>query len=498
MTSRLSLLPVVLVAVGVMMCGTADALAQTRERANSRSNPSPAAEMPRRERPPQPPVLRSATREQGPAIAVPVGGQALLEVAPGVTRIALGNPRIADISLVGGRQLRVVGLQQGSTDLLIWRGRTVERIRLSVAPRLDGARAQREANPHLGHIGLGSETGRVVLGGNLPDIEAHRSLTDPLRGQDIIDNTRITGETVVAVEVVFVAIQATRLQQLGLNFRALGSTVQVGFFPPGSFAGTSLLGGATAPAFPGFGENNPLVAIGAGAAGVGSPIGSAFNLLIGNAANNVFSAISLLSATNFAQVLARPVLLVRSGEEASFLAGGEVPIPVSSASLGFSSVGIEYRPFGVRLQISATINSARRIVLRVNPEVSELDFANGVIVQGFRIPALRVRNANTTVELGNGQSFMLAGLTFSNTNNILERVPAIGELPVIGPLFSRSLVNGEQLELIIIATPRLVRPVRSENFYRELNERFRTPNTSDLILRRNTPDVAAQHFGLLP
>jgi pilus assembly protein CpaC len=336
----------------------------------------------------------------------------------------------------------------------------------------------------------------------VPNVEASRTLAAHMRGREVVDQTRITSEVVVAVEIMFAAVQATRLQQFGFNFRSLGTSVQSSLTGPGQTASSNLVGAGVAPAaayVPGNARpaTSSLAALAGSAASLASPMGSAFNLLLGNSANNLLGAISMLSSTNFAQVLAQPVLLVRSGENASFLAGGEIPVPTPMVGASFTTVSVEYRPFGVRLEVAATVMSGGRIVLRVNPEVSELDYTNAITLQGFNIPALRKRSATTTVELGDGQSFMLAGLTLSNTSNIADRIPAVGQLPIIGALFARTNATREQQELVIIATPRLVRPMDNARLPAGLTDVARIPNTTDIVLQRNTAEDSANRFGLM-
>lgn len=450
--------------------------------------PASARGMPRRSNAPRP-VLNS--------ISVPLGGQEVVETGPGLRRIAVGNPQIADVTFVAGR-LRIVGLTEGSTDIFLWSGNdTPERMRISVAAGLDAARAAQQSDPALAAARPSSEGGRVVLEGEVPDLDAHRRLSAPLRGREVIDNTRVTGETVVAVEVVFAAVQATRLQQFGFNFRSLGTTVQGGITAPGQTASSTSIGGNTY--VPGnLGSSTPSLAALAGtAATMAAPMSSAFGLLLGNSSNNILAAVSMLASTNFAQVLAQPTLLVRSGEQASFLAGGEIPVPTPMVGTGYNTITVEYRPFGVRLEVAATVNSAGRITLRVNPEVSELDYTNAITLSGFSIPAFRKRSASTTVELASGQSFMLAGMTLSNTSNLGDRIPGLGQLPVIGPLFSRTNASRETQELVIIATPRLVRPLDNARLPARLTQREQIPGTLDVILQRNTPEEQATRLGLM-
>ncbi len=139
------------------------------------------------------------------------------------------------------------------------------------------------------------------------------------------------------------------------------------------------------------------------------PLSKAFNLLLAWPGTDLLSVISALGSVNLAQVLAEPTLLVRSGDEANFLAGGEIPIPVPQSGQGNGTIAIQYRKFGVQLNVHATVLNSDRIVIRINPEVSELDYQNALTLQGFNVPAIRARSTDTTIELGDGQSFVLAG-----------------------------------------------------------------------------------------
>lgn len=432
------------------------------------------------------------------SIGLGLGMQEMLEIGRGVTRVAVGNPQVADVSLVGGRQLRILGLGAGETDIHIWRGQARSRMVVSVGQGLEGARAAAAKDPALAGVQVGSEAGRVVLRGTVPSLEAHQrlvSLARPERGE-LVDLTRITADLVVAVEVKFAAVQATRLQQLGFNFRALGTSTQGALVAPGSIANNGLVGG-NGYVNPNQSPTANLGTLAASAAGLASPMSSAFNLLVGSNTNNILAAISMLASTNFAQLLAEPVLLVRSGEQASFLAGGEIPVPTPIVGAGFTTVTIDYKPFGVRLDVAATVMSDGRILLRVTPEVSELDYSNAITLQGFSIPAFRKRSATTTVELASGQSFMLAGMTFSNTSNLADRLPGLGQLPVLGPLFSRTSASRDMQELVIIATPRLVRPLEAARLPAGLATRAPLPSSLDIALQRNTAEQAANQFGLM-
>jgi pilus assembly protein CpaC len=171
--------------------------------------------------------------------------------------------------------------------------------------------------------------------------------------------------------------------------------------------------------------------------------------------------IRALEQQNKAKILSEPNLLVLDGREANMLVGGEIPVPVvQSAQVGGTgSVTIEYKEFGVRLRVLPSITGENRLQLKVTPEVSSLDFSNAIVMSGFRIPALRTRRAETTVNVKDGQSLIIGGLIQSETAKLVKKIPLLGDLPIIGELFKdRSFVNNET-ELVIIITPQIVNPV---------------------------------------
>jgi pilus assembly protein CpaC len=174
---------------------------------------------------------------------------------------------------------------------------------------------------------------------------------------------------------------------------------------------------------------------------------------------DILGTLDLAATDGFASILAEPNLTALSGETASFLAGGEFPIPISQ---GNNSISIEYKQYGVGLAFTPIVLGDGRISMRVRPEVSQLDDANGVTLAGTRVPALTTRRAETTVELGSGQSFMIAGLLQSNSNNSLSKAPVLGDLPILGMLFRSTKFQRSETELVVIVTPYLVRPVSGQ------------------------------------
>ncbi|MGN6058764.1 MAG: type II and III secretion system protein family protein, partial [Sphingomicrobium sp.] len=201
----------------------------------------------------------------------------------------------------------------------------------------------------------------------------------------------------------------------------------------------------------GSGGNGSLFNIAAG----GTTLGAAGHLL----GLDLLSTLNLAQTDGYATILAEPNLTALSGETASFLAGGEFPIPVSQ-SLG--AVTIEYKQYGVGLAFTPIVLQDGRISIRVRPEVSELSDAGSVTLNNFNVPALTTRRAETTVELGSGQSFMIGGLLRNTNSNAISKAPLLGDLPILGALFRSTKFRRQETELVIIVTPYLVRPVSGQ------------------------------------
>ena len=256
----------------------------------------------------------------------------------------------------------------------------------------------------------------------------------------------VAGQKVVAVDVQFAAVSVSTLKALGFNFSKLSGGLQGAVVSPSS-----------------------LGSFGFGAGGLtldtAAPIQSAFNLFLSSPHRGIGAVLSALQTNGLSQLLAQPTLLVRSGEQASFLAGGEIPIPVPQGASGggINTIGIEYKKFGVQLTVTPYVLSPDSIVLKIAPEVSEPDYGIGVQLQGYTVPGIRRRSAETTVELGSGQSFVIAGLNYGTNSVTRDKVPLLGDIPVLGAFFKRQQNQRERQELIIVATPRLVDPLRPED-----------------------------------
>jgi pilus assembly protein CpaC len=380
-------------------------------------------------------------------VTVPLGGQQLVNVDGEISHLAVGDPAVADVKLVSARQLRVLGAKPGTTDLLVWRRGQQEpdTFHLAVGADVAGLRAAFAADAELAGLTINDNGKTGILSGHVPTAAAHDralALAHADLGKDITDISSVTQTQMVAVEVRFAAVSTTALEALGINLQRLGNSgFQFASNNPSTVSNFSFLGNSLA-------VTSSL------------PLSQAFNLMMAWPGADFMGVVSALNSANLATTLAKPTLLVRSGESASFLAGGEIPVPVPLAGSVSNAITIDYKKFGVQLKLKATVLDDKRIVINVNPEVSELDPTNAIQMQGYTIPALKTRSTDTTIELGDGQSFVLAGLMYSEDSSQESKVPGIGDLPVIGTFFKQSQNSKERQELIIIATPHLVTPMK--------------------------------------
>ncbi len=184
------------------------------------------------------------------------------------------------------------------------------------------------------------------------------------------------------------------------------------------------------------------------------------NLFFYNFGLNIGMSVQDLQGKQIAQILAEPTITTLSGQKASFLAGGEFPFPVvQGSSGGLTSITIQFRPYGVKLEFTPVVNEDGTILLKVAPEVSALDYTNAVTISGYTIPAISTRRADTQVELRDGQSFAISGLLDHRTTDIFDKMPGIGDVPILGQLFRSKNVNHSTVELMVIVTPTLVDPL---------------------------------------
>lgn len=377
-------------------------------------------------------------------ITVELGLHKIIRDSQTVSRVATGDPAIADVTVGGAHDVLVNGKKIGVTSLTIWnRGvKHPREFRVQVVPARQPTSAAAQSDPDLAQAQVNPGQG---VTGRLPNLAAHRraklAAAIPKEGE-IADGSDVALESQVQTQVKIAEISRSTAQRFGLNLLYNGGNTRSVLGGPGSSPTLNGGGGSVLP-----------------------PFNEAFNLLVSNASSKLTGALSMLEGKGLARTLAEPTLVAMSGQTATYLVGGEFPIPVvqsGGSSSGSSSITVEYKEFGVRLALTPTVLARNRIALKVAPEVSDLDFNAGVTSGGVTVPALLVRRTETTIELGDGESFVISGLISSNLRRNVDKVPWLGQLPVLGAFFRATELTREDKELVMVVTPRLVRPLARE------------------------------------
>ncbi|GAA4088275.1 type II and III secretion system protein family protein [Zhongshania borealis] len=370
-----------------------------------------------------------------------LGEQQALTTQFSVKRSAIGNPVIASLKVLNSKQFLLTAKQTGTTQLLLWQGGGEPTVfKIDVIPDL--------ANSSTNGIAIDTAGNNVVLQGKTQSLSQHAQLITAA-GESAVDNTVQQGAIQVQTDIRIIEYSRTQLKQIGTALSRIGGDTGFGI------GSASLI-----PNINGFVDNI------AGLMGGGLVTsGNTSSILIGHSGKNFNAAINALQQNGYAYTLAEPSLVSLSGHSASFLAGGEFPYPVSNSD---GQVQVEFKEYGIRLNLTPTILSESSIMLKVAPEVSDLDFTSGVESGGVSVPSLRVRRTDTTIQLAPGESFIISGLISRNTYNNLDTIPGLGDIPIIGALFRSSNFEQKDNELIMVVTPHLVRPMAKNTELKEL------------------------------
>jgi pilus assembly protein CpaC len=387
--------------------------------------------------------VSAATDAAGPAQRAPASHAAQSDESAQTVlqRVAIGDPSVADVLIIKGDKrggLLLVGKAAGTTSLMVWTRERDTPLTYTVNVVTPAAALLGADTPAVKVLGK-----TAVVSGSSASTEAHQRavvVAEGAVGKDgsVFDSSTVASRAVVQVDVRVVEFTRSVLKEVGFNFSKTNNGFTFGSYAPSALTSVSATPGAP-----------PTVA-------ATSPISSAFNLIFNSTSRGLFANLSLLESNNLARVLAEPTLVALSGQSASFLAGGEVPIPVPQA---LGSTSIEFKSYGVGLTLTPTVLSPQRIALKVAPEASQLDYTNAVTISGVSVPAFTTRRADTTVELGDGESFVIGGLIDRETASNVSKVPLLGDLPVIGAFFKQLSYSQNEKELVIIVTPHLVSPL---------------------------------------
>jgi pilus assembly protein CpaC len=411
-------------------------------------------------------------------VDITVGSQQSLALGHSLQRIAIGDPSVADVLIIKGDKrggVLLIGKSPGTTNVMLWERNQDAPMTYTVNVSTTASGAL--LGPSSPNVKTSGDT--AVISGSAASMEQHQravavaeaeararaaSLGSGLNGgadagaggkgssygrgggsaagaaggggANVVDASTVATRSVVQVDVRVVEFSRSVLKEIGLNILKQNNGFTFGSFAPSS------LTSATFGSSPSFNST--------------TPISSAFNLVFNSVTHGIGADLSLMESNNLARVLAEPTLVALSGQSASFLAGGEIPVPVPQ---GLGTVSIEYKPYGVGLTLTPTVLSPDRIALKVAPEASALDFTNAITIDSVSVPAITTRRADTTVELGDGESFVIGGLIDRQTVSNVSKVPLLGDLPIIGAFFKNMSYSQNDEELVIIVTPHLVSPI---------------------------------------
>lgn len=428
-------------------------------------------------------------------LEVPINKSQVVSADRPIARAMVGSAEIADVLPISNRSIYVLGKKNGTTSLTLYdaANRVIAIMDVSVGPDVEGLRTQ------IGQLIPGQpidarlSNGSILLTGTVNDAGAAgraAQLAKAYAGENVINLIAVGGSQQVMLEVKFAEVNRQMGEKLGVSGFGLSNN--------GRFNGVIGEGARTTPYTPG---TTSTVLDGAGnvvsqtitgetlSNTVLGTINDSFGILsqafsIGSV--NINATLNMLERRGLSKTLAEPTLIALSGEKASFLAGGEFPVPVIQGSGGGgggngNAITVEFKPFGVSLGFTPTVLSDKVISMVIEPEVSSIDPTASVTLNGLVVPGLQTRRASTTVELRDGESFAIAGLLRKDFQTTVRQLPILGSLPIIGSLFRSSGFQKGETELLIVVTPRLVSPIRPDQV-RLPTDRIEDPKAVDVLI----------------
>jgi len=384
-------------------------------------------------------------RPQYERVVVTAGRSTVVSTTFDVERIAITNPEIADAVVVQPREVLVDGKRSGTVSLIVWGAKTRHQYDVVVEPAISALEQQLQILFPGEAIAVSVSDEAIVLSGMVSSttvmLRAGEIAASSSSKSKVINLLQVPGGSdsqQVMLQVRFAEVNRKALTELGINL----------FVNRERWAARSTTQQFSAPVFD---DAKP----------GGTVFSDLLNLFFFDRKEGIGGVIKALQSRGGFQSLAEPNLIAYNGQEASFLAGGEFPVPVVQSGSNNNAVTVIFKEFGIRLNFKPTI-AGDMIRLKVRPEVSSLDFNNGITLQGFRIPSLTTRRAETDVELRDGQSFAIAGLLDHVSQDDTAAIPILSKLPIIGYLFKSKADRREETELMVLITPHLVRPLNPD------------------------------------
>ena len=393
----------------------------------------------------------AAEQKEPVQINVLVGQSRVINFDRPIGRFSVSNPEVAEAVLVAPDQVLVNGKTFGQVNFIAWeqKGGSFIVFDVYVRSNLSLIDSQIKLLFPKDNISLSQANGSVVISGSVKDTKTGEQVDAVVQAAGFktvnMLQSPVKEKAQVQLQVRVAEVSRSRMREIGTSYAYTHGT-SVGYLNSGQ--GPSQLGDVT---------------MSPNSVSAESILTPALNLFLGNGVAGLTGMLRALKSTGAIRSLAEPNLIAMDGQQASFLAGGEYPVPVVQSNGDKPTITIQFKEYGVRLNFKPTIIDEDHIRLELEPEVSTIDFANGVKLDGFLIPALKTRRAKTGVELRDGQSFALAGLLDNNETQSFSKVPGIGDIPLLGNLFKSKSFQKQETELMFIITAQLVRPVRPDD-----------------------------------
>ena len=406
----------------------------------------------------------------------------LIDCKEVVKRVSIAKPEIADVTVVSPKQLMIIGKLPGETTLVSWNGEEVATLRdIRVDADEERIREELEKIAPGEPFGVTASGDSLILSGSVSDNNVKRRLEEAAGAfaKNVINLVTLDNLEQILLQIRVSEINRTRAKELGFNL----------IFEQNTLRGSVSPGNAFSPFF----GNLRLPPV-----GPDIPFSDAMNIFVAKpgAFPKFAGFLRVLEDKGALKTLAEPNLVVANGGEGRFLVGGEFPVVFNTTAGGTSSFSIVYKEFGVRLNFQPRIMENGEIHLKVYQEVSSLDFANAVVLTGFRIPALTSRKAESVVQLADGQSFVVAGLLDTKVEKQISKIPLLGDIPVLGALFRNTRYKNDETELMVLVTPKIVRPLKAEEIPALPTERIAPEETApDMIPMLPAPPIGRNESG---
>jgi pilus assembly protein CpaC len=390
------------------------------------------------------------------SVHILVGRSIIVTMQARLRKVYISNPVVVESTTTSPNQVVITAKSPGSSNIVFWdeegRSRMLE---VSADVDISGFRdALQQTYPNQ-PIEARAEEGRVVISGTVTDKDIADNVYKMAQNysKEVVDAILVHvpphGKQIM-LKVRFAEVDRGKMNTFGINIISTGAANTPGVITTQQFSGPTAAGTVSGTT-------------GGNASGTVSSfnVSSLLNIFLFRPDLNLGATIEDLETKNVLQILAEPDLMAISGEPAHFLAGGEFPYPIVQGTVagGAGAITIQFRPYGIKLDFTGTIEPDNSIRLKVAPEVSSLDYTNAVTISGFTVPALSTRHAETTVELKDGQSFGIAGLLDSNTTIQMSKIPGIGDIPILGQIFRSHSKNLTTSELLVVITPTIVDPL---------------------------------------